>query len=105
MKRYYTSILNYLMEAKAVISEIEMEITVDRSEMMQELRDRNCEVIFRKVDGTERTMICTLNESAIDNGDTAKREVKSRNDNVLAVWDVENKGWRSFRIDSVISFT
>ncbi len=105
MKRYYTSILNYLMEAKAVISEIEMEITVDRSEMMQELRDRNCEVIFRKVDGTERTMICTLNEGAIDNGDTAKREVKSRNDNVLAVWDVENKGWRSFRIDSVISFT
>ena len=105
MKRYYTSILNYLMEAKAVISEIEMEITVDRSEMMQELRDRNCEVIFRKVDGTERTMICTLNEGAIDNGDTAKREVKSRNDNVLAVWDVENKGLRSFRIDSVISFT
>jgi len=105
MKRYYTSIPNYLMEAKAVISEIEMEITVDRSEMMQELRDRNCEVIFRKVDGTERTMICTLNEGAIDNGDTAKREVKSRNDNVLAVWDVENKGWRSFRIDSVISFT
>ena len=105
MKRYYTSILNYLMEAKAVISEIEMEITVDRSEMMQELRDRNCEVIFRKVDGTERTMICTLNESAIDNGDTAKREVKSRNDNVVAVWDVENKGWRSFRIDSVTSFT
>jgi hypothetical protein len=50
-------------------------------------------------------MICTLNEGAIDNGDTAKREVKSRNDNVLAVWDVENKGWRSFRIDSVISFT
>jgi len=43
--------------------------------------------------------------SVIDNGDTAKREVKSRNDNVLAVWDVENKGWRSFRIDSVISFT
>ena len=93
------------MEAKAVISEIEMEIAVDRSEMIQELHDRNCKVIFRKVDGTERTMICTLNEGAIDNGDVAKREVKSRNDNVIAVWDVENKGWRSFRVDSVISFT
>ena len=93
------------MEAKAVISEIEMEITVDRSEMIQELHDRNCKVIFRKVDGTERTMICTLNEGAIDNGDVAKREVKSRNDNVIAVWDVENKGWRSFRVDSVISFS
>jgi hypothetical protein len=93
------------MEAKAVISEIEMEIAVDRSEMIQELHDRNCTVIFRKVDGTERTMICTLNEGAIDNGDIAKREVKSRNDNVIAVWDVENKGWRSFRVDSVISFS
>ena len=93
------------MEAKAVISEIEMEIAVNRSEMIQELHDRNCKVIFRKVDGTERTMICTLNEGAIDNGDVAKREVKSRNDNVIAVWDVENKGWRSFRVDSVISFT
>tara|TARA_B100000085_G_scaffold54134_1_gene47407 strand:- start:103 stop:384 length:282 start_codon:yes stop_codon:yes gene_type:complete len=93
------------MEAKAVISEIEMEIAVDRSEMIQELHDRNCKVIFRKVDGTERTMICTLNEGAIDNGDVAKREVKSRNDNVIAVWDVENKGWRSFRVDSVLSFT
>ena len=93
------------MEAKAVISEIEMEIAMDRSEMIQELHDRNCKVIFRKVDGTERTMICTLNEGAIDNGDVAKREVKSRNDNVIAVWDVENKGWRSFRVDSVISFS
>ena len=88
-----------------MISEIEMEIAVNRSEMIQELHDRNCKVIFRKVDGTERTMICTLNEGAIDNGDIAKREVKSRNDNVIAVWDVENKGWRSFRVDSVISFS
>ena len=88
-----------------MISEIEMEIAVDRSEMIQQLHDRNCKVIFRKVDGTERTMICTLNEGAIDNGDVAKREVKSRNDNVIAVWDVENKGWRSFRVDSVISFS
>ena len=88
-----------------MISEIEMEIAVDRSEMIQELHDRNCKVIFRKVDGTERTMICTLNEGAIDNGDVAKREVKSRNDNDIAVWDVENKGWRSFRVDSVISFS
>jgi len=50
------------MEAKAVISEIEMEIAVNRSEMIQELHNRDCQVIFRKVDGTERTMICTLNE-------------------------------------------
>ena len=50
-------------------------------------------------------MRCTLNDQLIENGNIAEREVKARNDNVLAVWDVENKGWRSFRVDSVIDFT
>ena len=28
-------------------------------------------------------------------------EVKQENPDILAVWDVENEGWRSFRVDSV----
>jgi hypothetical protein len=30
---------------------------------------------------------------------------KTPNPEVLAVWDLENKGWRSFRYDSVIGFS
>ena len=87
-----------------MMMEIELEKIVDRNEMIEELLKRNCKVIFQKVDGTERTMICTLQESAIGT-DKAQRDVKSRNENVIAVWDVENKGWRSFKTDSVISFS
>jgi hypothetical protein len=93
------------MEAKAVMSEMTMEVTVERSEMIKHLQLRECSVLFKKVDGTERRMLCTLNDRLIENGKIAEREVKARNDNVLAVWDVENKGWRSFRVDSVIDFT
>jgi hypothetical protein len=93
------------MEAKAMISEMAMEVTVERSEMIKHLQICECSVLFKKVDGTERRMRCTLNDRLIENGKIAEREVKARNDNVLAVWDVENKGWRSFRVDSVIDFT
>jgi hypothetical protein len=92
------------MEAKAVISEIEMEVTVERNEMIKHLQIRECVVLFKKVDGTERRMRCTLNDQLIENGTIAEREVKARNENTIAVWDIENKGWRSFRVDSVIDF-
>ena len=93
------------MEIKAVMSEMTMEVTVERNEMIKHLQTSECSVLFKKVDGTERRMLCTLNDQLIENGKIAEREVKARNDNVLAVWDVENKGWRSFRVDSVIDFT
>ena len=88
-----------------MIMELDMEKTMNRIDMIQELVTRDCKVIFKKVDGSERTMMCTLRESAIDNNTKAGRDVKAHNDNVLAVWDIENKGWRSFRVDSVISFS
>jgi hypothetical protein len=30
-------------------------------------------------------------------------KVKVENPEVLSVWDLENLGWRSFRLDSIIS--
>jgi hypothetical protein len=70
-------------------------------------------VEFTKKDGTLREMRCSLNEKYLP---PAKIETASRpwwdsptppataeNLDVLAVWDIEAKGWRSFRIDSVIS--
>lgn len=57
-------------------------------------------VTFTKTNGEERVMRCTLMESALPpaNPDAAPHKV---NDEVLAVWDVEKEGWRSFRLDSV----
>lgn len=62
-------------------------------------------VVFTKADGSERTMKCTLQESFLpisENKESTK--TKSENQDVLSVWDIESQGWRSFRLDSIISF-
>jgi hypothetical protein len=55
---------------------------------------------FRKNDGTMRKLVGTLNEDFLPDF-TPTESTKPKNDEVLAVWDIENKGWRSFRWDSV----
>jgi hypothetical protein len=63
------------------------------------------EITFNKVDGSTRTMYCTLmsdylpEQNAID--EDIRHIPRKDNDNTLAVWDMDNKGWRSFRIDSI----
>lgn len=64
-------------------------------------------VTFTKVDGTERVMNCTLNPDKIpalltEEGSSPKKP-HAENANVLAVYDLDNNGWRSFRVDSVKS--
>ena len=69
------------------------------------LKDGVCTVKFDKADGTERKMRCTLNEKLLPEDDRAGAvavALKPSNDNVVACWDLDKAGWRSFRIDSVI---
>lgn len=62
-------------------------------------------VKFRKVDGTERTMRCTLNESLMLPLPVVSenKRTKKQNDSVLAVYDIDKESWRSFRLDSISS--
>ena len=62
-------------------------------------------VDFIKKDGTQRKMRCTLRPDLLP-PQTDLEEVVSKTPNaeVLAVWDLENEGWRSFRYDSIIGF-
>ena len=62
------------------------------------LEEQPIEIVFTKKDGTERTMKCTLQEDYLP--ETVGSE-KAKNDEVLAVYDLEKEGWRSFRWDSV----
>lgn len=72
-------------------------------------------VVFTKKDGTERVMECTTNPSLIPvveetvhktNTDNpidfppTKKE-KKLNEEIMSVYDLESKGWRSFRWDSI----
>ena len=77
----------------------------DKKEVIKEkLRNGNCTVVFKKTDGTERTMLCTLQETAIPIESRPKGEVRKQNDDAIAVWDIEKQGWRSFRFDAVTQF-
>ena len=61
-------------------------------------------VKFKKVNGTIRDMLCTLREDLLPpvvEPTTTKRQ-HDANDEVVAVYDLDAAGWRSFRIDSVI---
>lgn len=71
------------------------------------LKERILEVTFTKKDGTERVMKCTLRPDLLPAQTDLEEQVQSRKSNseVLAVWDLEAKGWRSFRHDSIMMFT
>lgn len=75
---------------------------IDRKSVISRLQKGVVGVTFTKKDGTERTMMCTLDVGVIPNEFAPKGEDKRvKNDEALAVFDVEKEGWRSFRWDSV----
>lgn len=63
-------------------------------------------VVFTKVDGTERTMLCTKNSQHIPEEKMPTQSDHSGNlSNIMRVYDIENQDWRSFRLESVKSYT
>jgi hypothetical protein len=70
-----------------------------KNELSEMLRNRRLEVSFIKKDGSLRVMNCTLLEKYLPTND--KETTKKENDSVLSVWDIDNNGWRSFRLDSI----
>jgi hypothetical protein len=73
------------------------------------LKDGVVEITFTKTDGTERVMKCTLKDEIISEHWIPKNTESQRkfSDDALPVFDVEAKGWRSFRFDSIkgVDFT
>lgn len=62
-------------------------------------------VVFTKVDGSERTMLCTKNFQYIPEEKKPTTDSESKATNVMKVFDLEKQDWRSFRLESVKSFT
>ena len=88
---------------------------ITREQLNELLHTGECVVEFTKVNGEVRAMPCTLNEALIPpppvhetNTDNPidfpkpKREKKA-NPDVMNVWCLDKKEWRSFRIANVIS--
>jgi len=64
-------------------------------------------ITFTKKDGSERVMNCTLKPELTESYDKKTDKVKEPNPDICPVYDLETKGWRSFRYDSVkmVEFT
>ena len=75
---------------------------LDREVVLEMLRKNIMVVTFTKVDGTERTMRCTLLPEyvPVPQGQPMKESTAQN----ISVWDVDAAGWRSFRLPFVKSF-
>lgn len=77
-----------------------------REFVLADLKQGITEVHFIKNDGSERIMKCTLDPHLMppqmkkEDVEAAKRDTNSTSDKIN-VWDVENKGWRSFKLSTV----
>ena len=80
----------------------------DRKYLQAVLKDDTVVVTFTKKNGDERVMTCTLQESLLPplvkaDVDDVPKNKRKENLEVLSVYDVNAKGWRSFRLDSIKS--
>ncbi len=75
----------------------------ERNTLLSDLRDNIIEVSFDKVNGQPRIMRCTLMRQFLPEAYNENADIKYHNENpeILAVWDIDNKGWRRFYAQSV----
>lgn len=80
----------------------------DRDKVLKDLRANVIEVHFVKANGEPRVMRCTLLQRLLPESyrqnieeQTEEQNFHQKNPDVIACWDVQMNGWRSFRIDSV----
>ena len=61
-------------------------------------------VRFTKQDGTERTMYAKTGIKRHLSKNPNKRKVSNTNPNIVRVFDMESKSYKSFKLDSVFEF-
>lgn len=79
-----------------------------RDTVLRDLRQQVMEVHFIKTNGEQRSMRCTLQRHLLpemyrtnQEEQREERDFHQKNPDVITAWDVEENGWRSFRINSV----
>lgn len=74
-----------------------------RTTLLKDLKRGVVEIHFTKADGTPRKMRATLAPQMLppNHNINEEKEFHAKNQDVIAVWDIEKSGWRSFRINTV----
>ena len=70
------------------------------NDLIKTLQMQVAVVTFLKLDGDERIMTCTKDLKVIPEASHPKTDKKAKEGNVN-VWDLNAKGWRSFKYDRV----
>jgi len=79
---------------------------ITKEKLKQLLQKNVLEIKFKKIDGSERIMNCSLIQEIIPISENkTPKKAKPENENVLAVWDLEKDAFRSFRVDSLIGYS
>jgi len=84
---------------------------VSREEIVKKLQSGYCDVVFKKINGDNRVMYCTLmptfvilaakRQPKIYDYNTTGRAIESKD--YVVVYDLDLRDWRSFRVENVIS--
>lgn len=79
--------------------------TVDqRNAWLRDALKQDLNITFTKVDGTERTMPCTLRADVLPPQPvTENKKPKVHKPETLSVWVLDKNEWRSFRVMNVTS--
>jgi len=85
---------------------IEAELPIDADGRNRYLRgllhDNDCEITFTKLDGSVRTMPCTLRESAMPAREVTEfHQTRVYRPETLSVFCLDKNEWRSFRVMNV----
>jgi hypothetical protein len=73
------------------------------TELREQLYSSVLVVTFKKMDGDERIMTCTTQLSFLPEDTNMK--VTEPTLNLINVWDINAKGWRSFKYDRITNVT
>ena len=81
---------------------------MNKDDLNSKLQSGLVQIKLTKVNGEERTMVCTLNDDivppATKEEPLTQKKVRAINEEVQVVYDVEKDGWRSFRWDSLVEY-
>ena len=88
----------------------DLSVGLTRKDFVALLAKHVYSVTFTKKDGTERTMVCTLDHIRIPEENrpgayaVEGKPSRKKNQDTVPVWSIEDEGWRSFRLDSVKNY-
>lgn len=75
-----------------------------KEEMIEELKEGICRVVFTKQNGEERDMSCTLSKVYLPEAKESTRKKAEIKTDAISVYDVNAEGWRSFNVCNVKTF-